>query len=237
MPFRFFKIRNVCVCFIGDIVFGAVYFGGVYFIPLFFQAVHGNSATESGIKLLPALLCNFVASLGAGWIVSWSGKVRPWIILGTSILVAGTALITTLDAHSNKAQELGYLAIYGIGCGLCFELYIIGIQSAVSEEDQPQITGIHAFAQSIGGAIALPIQNTILNIVLSNNLRNQVPGLGIASIDPTEVKGVDIQYREQVTEAYTGALQYALIPLCALAAITFLVTLFMKSVHLSSHKK
>ncbi|KAK9767426.1 hypothetical protein K7432_002785 [Basidiobolus ranarum] len=235
MPFRFFKVRNICVCLIGDVVFGAVYFGGIYYVPLFFQAVYGNNAATSGIKILPALLCNFIASLAAGWIVSLSGKVRPWLVMGTSILVVGTALITTMDMHSVQAQELGYLAIYGIGCGLCFELYIIGIQSAVSEEDQPQITGLHAFAQSIGGAIALPVQNTVLNIVLAGNLQRLVPDLGITSIDPTQVKYVVLQYRELVVEAYTGALQYALIPLCALAGVTFLVTLFMKPVVLSHH--
>ncbi|ORX89073.1 MFS general substrate transporter [Basidiobolus meristosporus CBS 931.73] len=235
MPFRFFKIRNVCVSLIGDVVFGAVYFGGVYYIPLFFQAVYGDSAESSGIKILPALMCNFVASVGAGWLVSYTGKVRPWIIVGTSILVIGTALITTLNPRSVQAQELGYLAIYGIGCGLCFQLYIIGVQSAVKEEDQPQITGIHAFSQSFGGAIALPMQNAILNIVLANNLQRDVPTLGITSIEPTQVQFVAAQFRHQVVEAYTGALQDALIPLCVLAGCTFVVSLFMKPVILGHH--
>ncbi|ORX82002.1 MFS general substrate transporter [Basidiobolus meristosporus CBS 931.73] len=237
MPFRFFKIRNTCICFLGDIVFGAVYFGGVFYIPLLFQAVHGDSATASGIKLLPALLWNFAASVAAGWIVSLTGKVRPWIILGASILVAGTVLITTLGPNSSRGQEIGYLSIYGVGCGLCFGLYIIGIQASVNEEDQPVITGIHAFAQNIGGAIALPIQNTIMNIVLAKNLQDKVPALGITSIDPTDVGRVDPQFHQQVVEAYTGALQYALIPLCALAGCTFLASLFLKPVILSDRSK
>ncbi|CAG8669235.1 17929_t:CDS:2, partial [Acaulospora morrowiae] len=55
-PIRLFKYHTVTVNLLVNIFHGMAFFSIVYFIPLFYQVVDGDNATNSGLKLLPFIL-------------------------------------------------------------------------------------------------------------------------------------------------------------------------------------
>lgn len=55
-PPRLFLIRSVFALSLLNLFNGIVFFGIVYYLPIYFQIVRGNSATWSGIRLIPMQL-------------------------------------------------------------------------------------------------------------------------------------------------------------------------------------
>lgn len=95
-------------------------FGVVFFVPLFFQAVQGLSATQSGLLLVPAMLAGVSASLFGGWVIKRTGK-----FYAITIISYGTALLSLLPIslsvwfESSVGETLGnMMSGLGIGCGM-----------------------------------------------------------------------------------------------------------------------
>lgn len=63
-------------------------------MPLYFQAVGGASATQSGALLVPGMIASVVASLGGGWIIKRSGRFYWIIVLSYGLLLLSVLPLT-----------------------------------------------------------------------------------------------------------------------------------------------
>jgi hypothetical protein len=136
VPGYFFVQRTPLALFIAQFFFGLCFFGGaIYYTPIYFQVVRGDSAMSSGLELLPLMLGLVFCSIASGLLCSKTGRVREWIWIGTSLIVVGGGLLTTLNADSNRGEQIGYLLILGCGCGLCVQTLTIAGQSAVEPKE------------------------------------------------------------------------------------------------------
>jgi len=52
------------------------FFGAIVFLPLFLQLVRGDTATSSGLLLLPMMLGATVSAASSGRIISWTGRYK-----------------------------------------------------------------------------------------------------------------------------------------------------------------
>ena len=72
---------------------------GTFYLPVFYQAVHGSSPLEAGMRVLPYSLGSALASIPAAWFISYNdGPVwkahRLWaaIVTGIALSVLGFGL-------------------------------------------------------------------------------------------------------------------------------------------------
>jgi hypothetical protein len=175
--------------------FGASFFLFIYFIPIWFQAVKGTTATESGIRTLPFLLANTIMVVVSGALVTKIGYYTPFIWAAVVFMSVGAGLLTTLEVNSGTGKWIGYQIIYGIGGGLGF---------------QQSVMAIMLFVQLFGGAIFVSAGNNIFNTRLVSNLLKQVPDLDpqiVISAGATGLrKVVSAQDYPAVLLAYNDAL-------------------------------
>ena len=68
---------------------GVGLFGAVLYIPLYIQAIQGDTATSSGNAVTPMTLAIVVSSIIGGQIVSRTGKYRVLSIVGMGTMVVG----------------------------------------------------------------------------------------------------------------------------------------------------
>ena len=73
MPLDIYRIRTVLVSVSAMFLIGFMMFEGILFIPLFFQAVQGTSAAQSGAFLVPIMLGIVVGVATSGLLLSRSG--------------------------------------------------------------------------------------------------------------------------------------------------------------------
>jgi Na+/melibiose symporter-like transporter len=77
MPPRIFKNRSIIAIMVTNFWFGCAFFSIVYYQPVYFQVVRGDSATESGLRLIPMQLIICFLSTSSGWLISRFGQWRP----------------------------------------------------------------------------------------------------------------------------------------------------------------
>ncbi|TQN68789.1 Efflux pump aflT [Colletotrichum shisoi] len=180
-----------------------------YFLPIYFQAIQGVSAVDSGIRTLPLVLSLTVFSVVSGGVITRLGYYTPVMLLGTCILAVGAGLLTTLQVHTGAAKWAGYQVIYGIGMGMSFQAPNLAAQTVLKIKDVPVGTSIMFFSQTLGGAIFISVGQNVLNNQLVKRIR------GIPGLDGIDLKGsgattltkLPAEVRDPVLKAYNDALR------------------------------
>lgn len=231
IPGYLFRQRTPVALFICQFFFGLCFFGGaIYYTPIYFQVVRGDSATSSGLELLPLMLGLVFCSIGSGLMVSKTGRCREFIWVGTSLCIIGGGLLTTLDASSNRGEQIGYLLIMGCGCGLCVQTLTIAAQSAVGPKDIAVITSLGNFFRTIGACFGIASFGTMFNNTLSTQLSKLALNFPIEVAEHSFefVKALPEPLKSSVINAYCIALDRMFLLIIPFAAVAFLSSLFVQ---------
>ncbi|KAI1102406.1 putative MFS aflatoxin efflux pump [Jackrogersella minutella] len=173
IPPRIFNQRSILAGNWATICIGAHMMVFVYFLPIWFQAIKGATAVDSGIRLLPITLSMVVASITNGIFVSKIGYYTPSMLFGTCLMTVGAGLLTTLQLDTVTGQWIGYQILYGFGMGLCFQAPNLAAQTVLPTRDVPIGTSLVFFSQLLSGAIFLSVGQNVLD----NQLLSRLTGL------------------------------------------------------------
>lgn len=110
-------------------VIGAVLFAVTVYVPVFLQGVLGLSATASGVVLVPLLGGWVGATVVCGRIIARTGRYRRMPVLGASLLLAGTLLLTRCGPQTTLGLVAVAVALVGAGLGMQFQTYMLTTQS------------------------------------------------------------------------------------------------------------
>ncbi|KAI3323299.1 putative MFS aflatoxin efflux pump [Xylariaceae sp. AK1471] len=210
IPPRIVKQRSILAGFWTTIVLGSQMMIFVYFLPIWFQAIQGVSAVDSGIRLLPTTLSVVVSSIANGIFVSKIGYYTPTMLLGTAIVSIGGGLLTTLQIDTGMPKWIGYQVIYGFGLGLCFQAPNLAAQTVLPKKDVSIGASLMFFSQILGGAIFISVGQNVLNNQLVQRLAG-LPGFSpllIQTGGATELIGsFPPEYRHDALVAYNESLR------------------------------
>jgi EmrB/QacA subfamily drug resistance transporter len=182
LPLALFGQRTFAVSAGATFIVGAVLFGVTIYLPVYVQGVTGASATSAGVVLIPLSLGWVVASATSGQLIARTGRYRWFPILGSALVLTGTALLTTLDASSSQLAASAFLLVIGLGMGTMFQTYVIATQNSVEVAELGVATAALQFFRSMGGSIAVAALGTLL----SNRLASELPehlGRAAAGVD------------------------------------------------------
>ncbi|KAH8655978.1 DNA repair protein RAD50 [Tricladium varicosporioides] len=189
----------------------------LYYIPIYFQAVRGSDATESGIRTIPLILGLTLIQIVTGISLGMLRIFNPFILMGGIVTTIASGLLMTLKPDSPQSVWIGFQALAGIGLGLCFNVYIIIIQNIVKPEDVATATAMLLFFQSLGGALVVSAAQSIFQnkLITSLPLTNpsinplKIFGTGISDIQTSfpaqELPGINISYMKGLRMAFAMA--------------------------------
>ena len=215
VPPRIFFKRTVWSSALFSFCLGAAFLCSVYFLPIWFQAVKGASAVNSGIMNLPMLISVVVLSVLSGIIVTVVGYYAPFMILGTIMISIGYGLMTKFHPDTPKAVWIGYQIIAGAGVGFGMQQPMIAVQVVLDIVDVPTGTAIIVFAQTLGGALFVSIGNNVFSNKLVEYLAEYAPTLDSAKIIRTgatsvqsvvskaDLPGLLLAYNDAITQTFT----------------------------------
>ncbi len=164
IPLWILKNRIVSISTFIIFVTGFGMYGGIIFVPLFFQGVLGQSATNSGTFLTPMMLGLVVGSIVSGQLLSRAGgHYRMLGLVGLVIMAGGMFMLSRMTPETTNARAITNIVVTGIGLGITMPLYIIAVQNAVPYSVLGTATSATAFFRSIGGAFGLTIFGTVMN--------------------------------------------------------------------------
>jgi MFS family permease len=197
LPLSLFKNHTFNVTSILGFIVGAGMFGAIIMLPLYLQVVQGESPSSAGLKLIPLMLGIVVTSIFSGKAITKTGKYKRFPIVGTIIMTAGLALMTTLSIDTPYWQIAIYAVMVGMGLGLSMQTLVIALQNSIDFKELGVATTSNTFFRSLGSVFGAAVFGTILTNRLGHYLVKDFADLSASN--PTAVAGFDASKLEGVT--------------------------------------
>ncbi|MBC7296088.1 MAG: MFS transporter [Dietzia sp.] len=187
IPLRLFRDRTFAIVTAGGVIVGMAMFGGMMTLPLYMQIVHGADPMESGLMMLPLVAGMMGASIVSGQLISRTGRVREFPILGTAISAVGLFLLWTIDADTSLTLVMAYMMVLGIGLGNCMQPLTLIVQNAVSPREIGVATASATFFRQLGGTAGVAVFLSILFSRVGGSITSELQQAGA---DGTLARGV-----------------------------------------------
>lgn len=125
------------------------------FLPLYYEAVFGLTAAQSGLALIANMAGTVVGAQIAGRFMGRTGRYKLPAIVG--LAVAAVVAFTMAFAPPLDFVQLEVLiGLLGMGLGVIYPISTVSVQNAVPAHQMGTATGILNFARSLGGALVVP---------------------------------------------------------------------------------
>jgi len=175
LPLRLFKNRVFATTSIVGFVVGFAMFGSITYLPLYLQGVHGASATESGLQMLPMMLGLLITSIGSGQLISRTGRYKAYPIVGTAIMTVGLYLLSLMGRETSGLEASIAMFVLGAGLGLVMQVLVLAVQNAVDYRDLGTGTSGATFFRTIGSCVGVAVFGTVFSSHLSSTLASSPP--------------------------------------------------------------
>jgi len=247
LPLGLFRIQIFTVANIIAFVSGVAMFGALAFLPQYLQLVHGVSATESGLLLLPLLMGLLAMSISSGLYISRTGRYRWFPLAGTIGVTIGLALLTRLGAHTSLLVVSLDIAVFGLGLGLFMQVLTLVVQNAAPMKQMGVATASVTFFRSMGGAIGASALGAVLTAGITAEFPRYLPPAALAGgaksgnkvaqlIQSPAVldalKRTDPALHEGIIQAYSHAIDRLFLVAVPVSVLSVIAALFIRQVKL-----
>ncbi len=164
-----FNNKVIAVASLGTLMAGAMMFGFQSYVPLFVQGVHGGSALDAGLVLLPMSFLWTIGSVVSGLMLVRFGYYLS-LVIGGALLVIGATTLLFLSRDTTLLVAVLSGAFCGIGMGFCMPAFVISVQNAVEWRQRGVATALTQFFRTIGGSVSVAIMGAMLTSRMAGRL-------------------------------------------------------------------
>jgi MFS family permease len=157
---------------LANVGIGALVVGLSSYVPLYVEGVLGHGALVGGFAL---------AAMTVGWPIAGAlvGRVylrigfRDTGLIGTAVVLLGSASLVLLDAGSSVGQVAASCFVIGLGFGFVASPTLVAAQSSVDWEQRGVVTGTQMFSRSMGSAVGVAIFGALANAAVAGRIGTQ----------------------------------------------------------------
>ena len=235
VPVHLFSRRTFNIASSVSFIIGVSMFGAISFLPLFLQVVNGASATNSGLLLLPLMLGLLATSVGAGQVITRTGRYKVFPVLGTALAALAMYLLSTMGTDTSQSTVTIYMVLLGAGIGFSMQTLILATQNSVPLRDLGAATSSVSFFRSMGGSIGVAVFGALFNGFLDERISGLSVPVGEASgFSPESVRSLPPDSLAEVTNAFAESLTAVFLIATPLIAVAFGLTWLLREVPLRS---
>ena len=216
-------------------------FGGVVFLPLFLQVVAGESATNSGLLILPLTAGIVAGSVGSGRLTTATGRYKVYPIVGTALATGGMYLLSTMHADTLRLASSMYMVMVGLGVGMVMQVSLLAVQNTADYRDLGVATSATQFFRSMGGAFGVAIFGAIMNARLAVELPARVPAEALAAVSgdvtgllnsPVEIRALPVPVANGIAASLELAINAVFLWAVPIMALGFVLSWFLREIPL-----
>ncbi|BCB90185.1 MDR family MFS transporter [Phytohabitans suffuscus] len=179
IPLRIVRERTTALAIVASLAVGTAMFGGAVFLGQYFQIGRGYSPTEAGLLTIPMMAGVLLTSIVTGRLISVSGRVKPYILAGTILLVAGFALLSTIDHQTSLVVVGAAMFLVGAGVGMSMQNLILAVQNTVPLRDVGAASASVTFFRSLGGTIGVSVLGAVLANRVTGSITHDLAAAGL----------------------------------------------------------
>jgi EmrB/QacA subfamily drug resistance transporter len=236
LPLRLFRNAVFSMSSVIALVVGFAMLGAMTFLPTYLQYVHGVSATSSGLRMLPMVFGLLVASIGAGVIVSRTGRYKVFPITGSALMTVGLFLLSTMDADTGFLRISAFMLVLGVGIGLSMQVLTIIVQNTAEYRDLGVATSGVTFFRALGSSFGAAVFGAIYSAKLADLLPGAIaasPGLDPSmATTPSALHSQPADVIAPVVDAYAEVLHAVFLYAAPVGILAFGLSLFLPEVPL-----
>lgn len=153
------------------VLMAIAFMGGIFFVTFYLQGVHGMSAVDSGLHLLPLTAMMIVASPVAGLLITKFGPRVPLVggMLATAAAMFG---MSTLEAGTGTLTMSLWFGLLGLGLAPV----MVGATEVIVGNAPLELSGVagglQQAAMQVGGAFG----TAVLGAVMASRVDEVLPG-------------------------------------------------------------
>ncbi|WP_344619619.1 MDR family MFS transporter [Dactylosporangium salmoneum] len=179
VPLRIVAQRTTALSILASLAVGMAMFGGAVFLGQYFQIGRGYSPTEAGLLTIPLMAGVLVSSIVVGRLITRTGRIKPYIVTGTIILVAGFAALSTIDHETSLVFVGAGMLLVGVGVGMSMQNLVLAVQNTVQLKDIGAASSTVAFFRSLGGTIGVSVLGAVLARRVTDNITHSLAAAGV----------------------------------------------------------
>jgi EmrB/QacA subfamily drug resistance transporter len=223
LPLRLFRDPVFTVVSAALFITTCSLFAAIVFLPLFLQIVHGESATDSGLLLLPLLIPSTISTIVAGRLIVRTGRYKIFPVAGLALMTIGLAFMSTMDGGTSPTTTSIFMAVFGLGFGMVTQVLVLAIQNSVEQRDLGIATASANFFRALGGAIGV----AVFGAIFTAELVGPVDAERLQS-SPREIRNLTPILHDRMVDATAHATQSVFLVAAVIAAVGVAVVLFLK---------
>lgn len=234
IPVRLLIHRTVFTACVTNLVCTMANTTLIFYVPMYLQVL-GYSPTQSGLRILFGSLGVSFSSIGCGLIMKKTGR---YLALGICVLisfVAGTAIISTLDANSPSWVPFPAFILTGAGYGGMLTVTLLACIAAVDHSQQAVITSSTYAFRSVGATLGITIASVVYQNILKARLWERFgsePGaageIGRIRDDLDELKHLPAGWKDGVISSFMEAFRGVWLTTLGLAIVGLVCVSLMK---------
>ncbi|MEU1844039.1 MDR family MFS transporter [Micromonospora sediminicola] len=239
VPLHIVRERTTALAILGSLAVGMAMFGGAVFLGQYFQIGRGYSPTEAGLLTIPMMAGVLISSIVAGRMITTSGRIKPYIVFGSIVLVAGFALLGTVDHETSLVLVGVAMFVVGVGVGMTMQNLVLAVQNTVALSDIGAASASVAFFRSLGGTIGVSVLGAVLARRVSDRITHDLAAAGIPTTgggggSTLNLDALPEPVRQIVRAAYGDATGHIFLISAAIAVVGIVAALLLRPVTLRS---
>jgi EmrB/QacA subfamily drug resistance transporter len=208
-------------------LFAIAFFGSLLLIPLYYQAVRGASALESGLLLAPQGLGAMITMPLAGKLTDRYGPNR-WPACGIPLLVIGIAPFAFVTATTSYVLLCAFGFVLGLGMGFSMMPTMTAAMQAVPPAAIARTSTAMNIIRQSGASIGTAILSVLLASAISTKLSAlSADGLSSGQSGANALHGLNDAQRAVVSKPLAEAFAQTFVWGLALLALAFIPALAM----------
>ncbi|MCW3158206.1 MDR family MFS transporter [Micropruina sonneratiae] len=243
LPLRLFRSGIFTFANLGAFGMSMVMFGSIIYVPIYAQGVLAVNASTSGLITLPLMLGLVLVGMGAGLLITRTGRYKEIMLVGAVLLALGVVVLSRLGKESSVWEVVAGVGLIGIGLGALSQQYTLVVQNAVPRKDLGVATAALQFFRNVGATIGTALFGSVLSAgldaaIFANlppELANTMPHDTINAgsvLDPTVIGSLPVEVVAAVRAGLAQQIAGIFVFCLPIVAFVFVCTLLIKPMEL-----
>jgi len=191
--FRVLKSRQLAAGVSIAAVLGLALFGSIFVLPIFLQSLHGLTANQTGLVILPGAIASAVTMAFVGRNANRL-DARATVAVGAVLFFISMLLLSRMTLVSGPEETFWPLILRGVGLGLIFVPLTNAAMAELRTRELAQGTGMFNLTRQLGGSLGIAIMATLLTRFTTQS--KQLLTEHVTTMDPISLGRLD-----QITHA------------------------------------
>jgi DHA2 family multidrug resistance protein len=186
--FRVLKSRQLAAGVSIAAVLGLALFGSIFVLPIFLQNLHGLTANQTGLVILPGAIASAIT-------MAFVGKnanrldARATVTVGAFLFAIAMWMLARMTLASGPQETFWPLILRGVGLGLIFVPLTNASMAELKVQELAQGTGMFNLTRQLGGSMGIAIMATLLTRFTMQ--KRALLGEHVTTMDPASLGRLD----------------------------------------------